>query len=96
MKIDYEKIGKNMYNMMPEDDQALVAFGMIDIKYHTILEKQLRSVIADKHKNQLGFEKEDDSSILDQFVKSDIISKIISKICVEIYAEANKQDKMLC
>ena len=51
MKIDYKKIGKGIYDMMPEDDKILISFGMINKIYHDMLENQLRIVIADKHKH---------------------------------------------
>ena len=95
MEINYKEIGKGVYKMMPEDDKKLVTFGMINIKWKNLIEKELRKKLVDMCKTQMGFNENESGKSLEKFVKQELLDEIIGKICVEIYAEADRQGNMI-
>ena len=87
--VDHYKIAEGIYDMMPQDDKNLVAFGMINITWHDLLEKQLKEkfdrIIADQYDGQTP--EEIDATMLELGMTPEAVQKresFISKTSLEV------------
>lgn len=94
--LDGRKIGAGIYDMMPEDDQVVVAFGMFPKEWIELAEKLVRGKIGNIGASKYGLE--DDKELVKYYakaVKDDFISEALKEICLGMLDAAKDANKLL-
>jgi len=97
IKPNYEKIGEGVYDMLVDEDKAVIAHGMLPLHVAVMLENSFRRRIA-KVQMKAWREKEDDEelkSILAKNVKTEIVNEFMKDIHVAILRVAQKNNALL-
>ena len=99
------RVAEGIYGMMNEDDQALVAFGMLPKPITDILERQLKDKFDESFKEHSEYDPEG----FDAFVTSlglgrceeacdsrkDFVRTVSKEVCKDIYGTALRAGKMV-
>jgi nitrogenase subunit NifH len=89
IKVDGQMIGKGIYEMMPDEDKALVAAGDISKAWTNTVEKLVRDKIGRIYAEKLGHrDSEDLVGKLAAAVKKEFVSKIMREIISGIHGAA--------
>ena len=50
MNVDYKKLAQGLYDLMPDDDKSVLAFGMIPKQWNDMASDAFRKSLAEQHK----------------------------------------------
>lgn len=97
LNINYEALGKGMYDLFDEDEQALVAFGMIPKAKMDITMEQFKDKCARLQLAQWDVPEDDTASfdLLRNHIKKDVLVAFEHDLCIAIYRAANDAGRMI-
>ena len=93
MRIDYEAIGQGIYDMMPENDKAVVAFGMMPKKFMDLAVEEFKAKIIRIAAEQLSIPEEDASNVLRP--KKEVVRNFEHNLCLAILGAAKSAGKLV-
>ncbi len=97
MNIDYESLADGIYNLMPNEDQAIVAFGMIPLTWMDLVTNQFKDKATKIGCKQWDIDPEDTETfaVLRDALREDLISDFQKNITVALFESAARQGRMI-
>src|SRR5882672_837040 len=96
LSVDAQAIADGLYAIICEnDEEAIVAFGMIPKWIMDLTEKLVREKVIAENARQLNLTVEELKPYVDEKLLAKTVNPIIHAICLGIYAAAAKAGKLL-
>lgn len=96
LNIDYTALGKGMYDLFDEYEQAIVAFGMIPKDKMDIMMEQFKDKCARLQLAQWRVPEDDTESFkyIRDHIKKSVLETFEREMCIAIYQAASNAGKM--
>ena len=98
MNINYASLGKGIYEILTEDDKAVVAFGMIPLEVIQSATDNFKRRCAEFFCDEYGLEnvsKDFIEHVKEKAIRKEVINDFEHNLTVAIMQEAKNQGKMI-